>query len=73
MERKIDSKRLNLLIKSHNLLEKTKKDFKKYEKERRQLYEFTVKENVNYKEWEDTLKSIDKSIKSNSQESWINI
>ena len=69
MERKIDSKRLNLLIKSHNLLEKTKKDFKKYEKERRQLYEFTVKENVNYKEWEDTLKSIDKSIKSNSQES----
>lgn len=55
----INPRKLNLLKRSNNLLEKTKKDYKKYEKERKTLLELTRNESVDYDEWENILTSIE--------------
>lgn len=63
---KMDPKRLDLLRKSNALLEKTKKEYKKYEKERKILLELTRNESVDYDEWKNILTSIENLINSNS-------
>ncbi len=63
---KIDPKRLDLLRKSNKLLEMTKKEYMKYEKERKILLELTRNQSVDYYEWESILTSIENLIASNS-------
>lgn len=63
----IDSKKLVLLKKSNELLEKTRENYKKYEKERKTLLELTRNESVDYDEWENTLISIENLINSNNE------
>jgi len=65
---KIDPKRLDLLRKSNKLLEMTKKQYMKYEKERKKILELTRNESVDYDEWENILISIEKLINSNSED-----
>lgn len=62
----IDPKRLNLLKKSNQLLERTKKEYKKYEKERKIILELTRSKSVDYDEWKNILTSIENLINSNS-------
>lgn len=62
----IEPKRLDLLKKSNELLERTKKEYKKYEKERKIILEFTRNESVDYDEWQNILTSIENLINSNS-------
>lgn len=62
----IDPKRLNLLKKSNELLERTKKEYKKYEKERKIILELTRSKSVDYDEWKNILTSIENLINSNS-------
>ena len=52
----INSKKLELLKRSNKLLEATKSNYKKYEKERKILLELTRNNSVNFGEWENTLK-----------------
>ena len=52
----INNKKLELLKRSNKLLEATKSDYKKYEKERKLLLELTRNNSINYEEWENTLK-----------------
>lgn len=65
---KIDPKKLDLLKRSNNLLEKTKKEYMKYEKERKILLELTRSESVDYDEWENILTSIENLINSNFED-----
>lgn len=65
---KIDPKRLDLLRKSNKLLEMTKKQYMKYEKERKIILELTRNESVDYDEWENILISIENLINSNSED-----
>lgn len=62
----IDPKRLDLLKKSNELLERTKKEYKKYEKERKIILELTRSKSVDYDEWKNILTSIENLINSNS-------
>lgn len=55
----INSKKLELLKRSNKLLEATKSDYKKYEKERKILLELTRNSLVNYEEWEHILKNFE--------------
>ncbi len=64
---KMDSKRLDLLRKSNALLEKTKKEYKKYENERRILLELTRNESIDYDEWENILISIENLVNSSEE------
>lgn len=64
---KMDSKRLDLLRKSNALLEKTKKEYKKYGNERRILLELTRNESIDYDEWENILISIENLINSSEE------
>ena len=61
-EFKINPKRLNLLIRSNKLLDKTKINYKKYENERKILFEFTRNDSIDYDEWENFLTSLEKLI-----------
>lgn len=63
---KMDPKKLDLLKRSNNLLEKTKKEYMKYEKERKTLLDLTRNESVDYDEWKNILTSIENLINSNS-------
>lgn len=58
----IDSKKLELLKRSNELLEKTKKEYKKYEFERKTLLELTTNNSIQYDEWERILNSIESQI-----------
>lgn len=58
--------KLDLLKRSNKLLEKTKKDYKKYEKERKMLLELTRNSSIDYDEWEQILVSIERLIDSNN-------
>ncbi len=60
----IDSQKLDLLKRSNDLLEKTKKQYKKYEKERKILLELTTNIPEDCENWEKTLNSIESLIKS---------
>jgi len=62
----IEPKRLDLLKKSNELLERTKKEYKKYEKERKIILELTRSKSVDYDEWKNILTSIENLINSNS-------
>lgn len=64
----IDSRKLDLLKRSNELLEKTKKKYKKYESERKTLLELTTNTSIEYDEWENILDSIETLIKSNESE-----
>lgn len=55
----INSKKLELLNRSNKLLEATKSNYKKYEKERKILLELTRNNLINYEEWENILKSFE--------------
>ena len=57
-----DAKRLDLLKKSNELLNKTKNNYKKYTNERKILFEFTIKKPINYDEWKSFLISFEKLI-----------
>ena len=59
----IDSQKLDLLKRSNELLEKTKKEYKKYEKERKILLELTTNIPEDYESWERTLNSIESLVK----------
>lgn len=63
-ELKIDSKKLELLKRSNKLLEMTKKNYKKYEKERKLILELTTSDSVNYEQWENILISIENLVYS---------
>lgn len=65
---KMDPKKLDLLKRSNNLLEKTKKEYMKYEKERKTLLDLTRNESVDYDEWENILTFIENLINSNSED-----
>lgn len=51
----ITNKKLELLKRTNKLLEETKLEFKKYEKERKLLLEFTQNSNSNTEQWEQNL------------------
>ena len=51
----ITNKKLELLKRTNKLLEETKLEFRKYEKERKLLLEFTRDSNPNTEQWEQTL------------------
>lgn len=55
----INSKKLELLKRCNKLLEATKSDYKKYEKERKLLLELTRNNSVDYKHWEHIIKSVE--------------
>lgn len=61
----INSRKLDLLKRTNYLIEKTKKDYIKFEKERKLLLELSSNNNVNYDEWEKALISIEKLIDYN--------
>ena len=60
----IDSKKLELLKRSNNLLERTRKKYKKYESERKLLLELTTNMPEDYAKWEKILDSIETLVKS---------
>lgn len=60
----IDPKKLNLLKRSNVLLEKTKKEYKKYEKERKILLELTSNIPVDCEDWENILNDIEKLVEN---------
>ncbi len=60
----INARRLNLLKRSNELLDRTRTNYKKYEKERKLLLELTRCESVDYDEWENILKSIKELVNS---------
>lgn len=64
-ELKINPKKLDLLKRSNELLEKTKKNYKKYEKERKLILELTTSDSVDYEKWENILISIENLVNSN--------
>lgn len=64
----IEPKRLDLLKKSNELLERTKKDYKKYEKERKIILELTRSNSVDYDKWKNILTSIENLINSNPED-----
>ncbi len=64
----IDPKKLDLLKRSNKLLEKTKKDYKKYEKERKLLLELTTNIPIDLNKWEKTLNSIEELVKADEDE-----
>ncbi len=64
---KIDSRKLDLLKRSNDLLEKTKKNYKKFVKERKLLLELTTNKSTDYDEWENILRSIEYLINSNNE------
>ena len=51
----ITNKKLELLKRTNKLLEETKLEFRKYEKERKLLLEFTQHSNPNTEQWEQIL------------------
>ena len=55
----IEKVKLNLLKRSNLLLEKTKLNSEKYQKERKNLLDFTSRSTVDYVEWENILKYIE--------------
>jgi len=59
-----NSKLEELTKKTILLLEKTKKDYKKYEKERKQLYVYLVNKNE-VETWEKYVKELEEIIKCN--------
>lgn len=63
-ELKINPKKLDLLKRSNELLEKTKKNYKKYEKERKLILELTTSDSVDYEKWENILISIENLVNS---------
>lgn len=63
-ELKIDQKKLELLKRSNELLEMTKKNYKKYEKERKIILELTTSNSVDYEQWENILMSIENLVNS---------
>lgn len=63
-ELKINPKKLDLLKRSNELLEKTKKNYKKYEKERKLILELTTSDSVDYEKWENILISIENLVDS---------
>jgi len=52
-------KQYDFLKRTNDLLEKTKKDAKKYAKERYDLFNYTMDNNPNYEEWEKALKDFE--------------
>lgn len=66
---KINGKKLDLLKRSNHLLEETKSDYKKYEKERKILLELTRNPHVNYDHWDhiincfESIVQLDKTLK----------
>lgn len=52
---RITNKKLELLKRTNKLLEETKLEFRKYEKERKLLLEFTRDSNPNTEQWEQIL------------------
>ena len=56
----IDSRKLDLLKRTNNLLEKTKKYASKYAKERKILLELTSKKEINYDELSNILDQFEK-------------
>ncbi len=59
-----NSKLEELTKKTILLLEKTKKDYKKYEKERKQLYAYLVNKN-DVETWEKYVKELEEIMKCN--------
>ena len=55
----INYRKLELLKRSNKLLEETKSDYKKYEKERKILLELTRNNLVNYEKWDHILKYLE--------------
>lgn len=58
-----DSKKLELLKRTTLLLEKTKKNYKMYQEERKLLFKLTTDNSIDYKTWEKILDSIELLIK----------
>ena len=56
------NKKLELLKRTNKLLEETKLEFRKYEKERKLLLEFTQNSNPNTEQWEQSLVYIESII-----------
>ena len=54
-----ENKRLELLKRSNILLEKTKKNFKLYEEERKLLFKLTIDNSIDYEVWEIILDSLE--------------
>ncbi|MBQ3145112.1 MAG: hypothetical protein IJB90_00745 [Clostridia bacterium] len=50
-----ENKRLELLKRSNNLLEKTNKNYKIYQEERKLLFKLTTDNSINYEVWEKIL------------------
>lgn len=55
----LNNKKLDLLKRSNNLLEKTKNNYKIYEKERKLLLEFTKNPKADYDCWEHLLNDLE--------------
>lgn len=64
----IDSSKLDLLKRSNDLLERTKKEYKKYEKERKLLLDLTTNIPEDCTKWKKILDSIESLVKSNESE-----
>jgi hypothetical protein len=58
----IDAKKLDLLKRSNDLLDKTRKNASKFSKERKILLDLTVDKNVNYDKWESILEEYEKTL-----------
>ncbi len=63
----IDTRRLNLLKKSNELLDKTRTNYKKYENERKFLLKLTRCKYIDYDEWENILKTIENFVNINDK------
>jgi len=50
-----ENKRLELLKRSNNLLEKTKNHFKQYQEERKLLFKLSTDTSIDYELWEKIL------------------
>ena len=55
----IDNKKFDLLRRSNELLEKTKKNYKLYPEERKLLLKLTTNKNIDYEIWEKILEAIE--------------
>ena len=58
-----ENKRLGLLKRSNILLEKTKKDYKMYQEERKLLFKLTTDNSIDYEVWERILDCLEVLIK----------
>ncbi len=55
----IENRKLDLLKRSNNLLEKTKKNYKMYQEERKLLLKLTTDKSIDYEVWEKILDSVE--------------